>query len=90
MPVPVVQVRIVRVPVGERFVGMGVGMRLLDRRARIMRMPMVLVVPVRMAVQEPLVGVLVLMPLGEVQPHPGPHERGPDTQLPAQCLMYSR
>ena len=56
---------------------------------RIVRVLMVLVVPVSMAVHEGPVGVVVLVPLGEMQPDSGSHQRRRETQLPGHRLPAS-
>jgi hypothetical protein len=77
--VPVVQVRKVRVTMTERLVLVGMAMRLPGGDPRTVGVPVVLVVDVRVRVLERLVLVFVVVPLGEVKPHPGGHEdRGED------------
>ena len=77
MMVPVVQIREVRVTVAERLVPVGMAMRLPGGDPRAVLVPVVLVVDVPMRVLERVVVVLVIVPLGEVKPHPGGHEDRP-------------
>ena len=74
MAVAVMQVGIVRVLVNDRKVHMAVRVRLANRVTGPVPMPMMLVVHVAMFVIERFVSVLVLMPLGEVQIQPDPHQ----------------
>ena len=76
VPVPVVQVGVVRVPMHHRLMPMQVGMRLTGVDARCMIMPMVLVMAVPVLVFQHLVGMLVFVPLGQVQPQSDTHESG--------------
>jgi hypothetical protein len=84
--VAVVQVREVRVAVTERLVHVGMAVRLSGRSSRSVGMPVVLVVDVRMGVLERLVLVLVVMPLGEMEPHARPHENRGEERSPVQRL----
>ena len=81
MPVPVMDVREVRVRVGERLVRVLVSMRLARIDARRMRVPVVRVMDVAMRVGQPLVRVRVLVALGEMEPHSHAHKpRGGEKQ----------
>jgi hypothetical protein len=72
--VAVVQVREVRVAVTEWLVDVGMTVRLSGRSPRRVDVLVVLVVDVRVRVLERLVLVLVVVPLGEMEPHPRSHE----------------
>ena len=77
--VPMVQIREVGVGMTERRVHVGMAMRLPEWGPRHVGVLVVLVVDVRVRVLERLVLVFVVVPLGEVKPHPGGHEdRGED------------
>ena len=69
----VVQIRIVRVSVPQWRVPMRVGVRLAGRIVRPVRVLVVRVMNVPMLVLERLMDVLVLVPLGEVQPDADAH-----------------
>ena len=78
---PMMQVREVRMPVRYRLVLVLVGMRLRVMRLDVipregMRVPMMLIVDVRMRMLERVMRVLVLMVFGQVQPHTGCHQCG--------------
>lgn len=66
MAVPVVEIGIVHVGVDQRCMAVGVAMRAIHRFG--VRVVVMLVVTVDMVVLDFVVGVLVHMPLGEVQP----------------------
>ena len=74
----VVEVGIVWVPVHERLVTVPMGMRLLPQLARRVCVLVVFVVHVPVLMFHRLVGVLVLVPLGQVQVEAEGHERGSD------------
>lgn len=68
----VVQVRIVRVGLHQRFVLVDMGMRFAAVITLWVRMLMVLVVPMGMAVDQPFVTMKMLMPLCDLQPYGRP------------------
>ena len=70
----VMNVWIVRVGVREWFVGMLMCMRFRAVPRKGMAVPMVLIVLVAVRVSERLVGMVVFMPFGEVQPHARCHQ----------------
>ena len=74
MTVPVVQVRIVRMTVHERFVHMLVRMWLDGVRLAVVQVPVMLVMRVPMGVSERSMLVQMLVPLGEVEPDATRHE----------------
>jgi hypothetical protein len=74
VPVSVVEVRIVGVAVTQRLVGVSVRVRLAGRRRRVVVMVVVLVVLVPMLVLQPLVNVLVLVALTDMEPDAEQHE----------------
>jgi hypothetical protein len=86
MMMAVMQVREVRVVVAERLVGVGMAVRLSRRSPRRVGIPVVLVVDVCVRVLERLVLMLVVMPLGEMEPHPRPHQDRGEERSPAQRL----
>ncbi len=75
---PVVQIRVMRVCVVQRLMGMRMRMRLACRISWRVDVTMMLIVPVRMLVLDGLMTVLVLVMLGQVQPHPCTHQKGCD------------
>jgi hypothetical protein len=76
--VPVVDLRVVRVLVHERFVDVPVCVRLRGLRTGLRLVPVVLVVDVRVAVRQRLARVFVLVPLAQVEPRPGSHQGSRD------------
>ena len=74
MPMPVMEVRVMRMPVDEPFVPMFMGVRLGAVPIGVMRVAMVLVMNVPVRMDERLVRVQVLMTLRDVQPHAGSHQ----------------
>lgn len=72
--------------VPERRVRMGVGVRLGRRRPRRMVVLVVLVVAMRVVVDERVVDVRVVVVLGEMQPDADRHERGSDRKGQRQRL----
>lgn len=75
MPVPVVDVRDMRVLVRQSLVGvlMAVGFGAVP--CRLMRVLVVRIVHMPMRMHQGLMGVRVFMPLAQVQPDPQPHQR---------------
>lgn len=73
--VSVMDVRVVRMSVGERFMTVPMCVRFPRRIVRLVRMLVVRVVYVKVFVLQRLVHVQVLMPLGQVQPHADRHQR---------------
>jgi hypothetical protein len=80
MPVPVMDVRIVRVRMRHRLMLVGMDVRLARVNPWGVLVLMVLVVDMGMCMRQPVVVVLVLVPLAEVQPHPGHHQDSRDGQ----------
>lgn len=75
-------VRVMRMAVGDRRMGVLVGMRLVPVPVEIVRVLMMLVMHVAMGVGDSLVGVQVFVALGEVQPDTGRHQRGSQPEHP--------
>ena len=72
MPVPVVQIGIVRVLVAHRCVPVPVGMRLGERA--IMGVLMMVVMMVGVVMFQRLMQVIVVMPFRQMQPQPDCHQ----------------
>lgn len=87
MMVAMVEVREVRVAVAERRVHVQMAVWLAGRRSRLVDVLVVLVMDVGMHMFERVVLVLVVMPLGEMKPHAGPHEDCSEQGLPGQRLV---
>ena len=68
MSVPMMEVRVVRMPVDQAAVPMPMNVRLAWRVAGAVRVLMMLVVPMPVFMFHRLVKVLVLVPLGQMQP----------------------
>ena len=90
MRVPVVQVRVMRVPVHQPRVPVPVRMRFARRRIFAMLVLVVFVVAVTVLVLQLLMHMLVLMPLRQVQPEAKAHERARDQQPGGQRLAEER
>ena len=73
MPVPVMDIGIVRMPVHQRQVPMHMHVRLHAVPVEVVRVPVVRVVPMGMRMFERLVRVFVFMALAQVQPHAQSH-----------------
>ena len=69
MQVTVMDIRIVRMLVRQDRVAMRMRMRFIAAPLEGVRVPMMLVVTMTMRMLERLVGMLVLVPLANVQPH---------------------
>ena len=74
--VPVVDIRVVRMPVQQLRVAVPVHVRLFAVPVGPVLMPVVFVVHVAVLMLHRLVQVPVLVPLAEVQPYAGKHQRG--------------
>ena len=68
MSVPMMEVRVVRMPVDQADVPMPMSVRLAWRVTVAVRVMMMLVVPMPVLMVHRLVNVLVLVPLGQMQP----------------------
>ena len=88
--VAMMQVRIVRMLVHDRRVPMPVRVRFARRVPGRMVMPMVLVMGMPVFMLRGRVGVLVLMPLGQMQEEPDRHERGGERELHRHRLRRRR
>ncbi len=86
MCVRVVHVRYVSMLVHDPLVAMPVRMRLAGWIVRSMRVPMVLIVHVRMAMLHGFMDVFVLMALGQVQPDTEAHEQAGNDELQGDGL----
>ena len=73
MPVPMMNVWVMRVDVHQRLVPMRVRVRLARRIIRNVQVPMVLVVRMEMFMLQRLVYMLVLVTLRQMQPHAERH-----------------
>ena len=82
--VPVVQVRVVWMPVLNALVPVTMAVGLGDRQVARVIVPVMLVVAMRMFVRDPLVAVPVSVPLGEMEPDADGHERGGDDETRGQ------
>ena len=75
VPVPMVDVRVMRMLVRQGKVGMLMTVWFGAVPRRLMRVLMVRIVHMAMCMYQRLMGVLVCVPLGQVQPNPQPHQR---------------
>lgn len=74
MRMAMVDVRVMRVLVDQRFVPVGVGMRLLAIPGKVMLVLVVLVMTMRVRVFHRFVRVLMLVPLAQMQPYAEGHQ----------------
>ena len=75
MVMAVVNIWVVRMAMHERLMGVLVRMWLGRVRAGLVLVPVMLVVPMAMGVDERFVDMFVLVPLGEMQPGAHTHEQ---------------
>jgi hypothetical protein len=73
MSMPMMEVRVVRMPVHDADVPMPMSMRFAGRVAGAMRVLMMLVVTMPVFMLHRLVNVLVLVSFRQMQPQPEPH-----------------
>ena len=85
---PVVNIRKVRVPMHQCVVRVTMRVRLRSVPRKIVPMPVVLVMPMRVLVRHDFVDVQVVVTLGEMQVHAGGHQRAGDGQLQRHWFMY--
>ena len=71
----VMDVRIMRMTVSQRRVGVLVGVRFMSVPVEIVRVLVVFIVYVSVGVRDRRVGVQVLVPFGQVQPYARTHQR---------------
>ena len=90
MGVAVMHVRIVAVSVNQLFMPVCMRMRFASIPGERMRVPVVLVVNVRVHVILSHVSVYVLVMLGDVQPDADGHERSGDEQLRAHRIRLQK
>ena len=81
MSVPMMEVRVVWMPVDQADVPMPMSVRLAGRVAGAVRVLMMLVVPMPVFMVHRLVNVLVLVPLGQMQPEAEAHQTASNEQL---------
>ena len=79
MTVPMMQIRIVRMPMAHRLVAVPRRVRFSDRS--VVGMPMVVIMDMSMFVFERLMEVFVLVPFGEVHPEADRHQDAGGGQL---------
>lgn len=86
MRMTVVNVRIVGVFMHQRFVTMHMSMGFSAVPRKIVRVLVMLVMPVRMVMMQRLMGVLVFVPLPQMQPDPQRHQRCGEPERHARRL----
>ena len=84
--VPVMYIRVMRMAVHERLMGVLVRVRLASIPVEGVLMLMMSIVAMGMGVDERLVNVLVLVYLGKVQPDSGRHQRRRQPEQPRDRL----
>lgn len=80
MPVPVMNVRKMRMAVRDRQMHVRMRVRFVAVVRKIVRMLMMFVMPMPVRVLEPLVRMRVFMPFANVQPDAERHQRGSDPE----------
>ena len=88
MIVPVVDVREVRMAMSQAHMRVGVDVRLPRGLASVVRVPVVLIVNVAMRVHHGVMGMLVLVSLGQMQPDAGAHQRARHEELRSDGLSH--
>lgn len=78
----VMDVWVMRMAVGQRHMGVLVGVRFAAVPVEIVRMLMVFVVYVAVRMGDRLMGVQVLVALGQMQPYASAHQRGSQPEYP--------
>ena len=86
---PMMQVRVVRVPMHQALVAVPMAVRLARWIGFSMRVSVVLVVDVAMVVLQRPVNMLVLVPLGQMQPETNGHECASAEQSKRQRLRQN-
>ena len=81
MSMPMMEVRVVRMPVHQAHVPMAMSVRFARRVAGAMRVLMMLVVTMPVFMLHRFVNVLVLVPLGQMQPEAETHQSASNEQL---------
>ena len=90
MPVPVVNIGIMRVDVRQFLMPMRVGVRFTWWIAGGMNVLVMRLVRVPMVVHQRFMAMLVRVPLGQVQPNSGGHKQGGDQKSRAHCIAEKR
>ncbi len=81
MPMPMMEVRVVRMPVHQSDVAMPMSVRFTGWITGAMRMLMMLVVTMPVFMLHRLVNVFVLVPLSQMQPEAEAHQTAGNEQL---------
>ena len=91
MPVAVMDVRVMRVAVHQRPVLVKMGVRLMAVPRKIVFMPVMIVMDMRMTVRKRFVLMSMRMTLGEVQPHTRYHQcRGDPEQQTRRFVKHEQ
>ena len=90
VPVAVMGIRVVRMPMPEEDMRMPVCVRLAERVIRPVAVPVMIVMNVAVLVIDRRMFVLVLMPLGQMEPHADAHEYPCDDELQGSPARRAR
>ena len=90
MSVPMVQVRVVGMPVSHGFMAMPVAVRLTWRRVGAVGVLVVIVMAMPVLVLQCVMDVFVGVPFGDMEPKPKTHERPGHGQLHRERLPEDR
>ena len=90
MPVPVVNIRIMRVAVRQFLVPMRVRVRFTRWIAGSMNVLVMRVMRVPMVVHQRFMAMLMRVALGQVQPNSGGHKQAGDQKSRAHCIAEKR
>src|SRR5580698_3264713 len=90
MRMPVVQIGIVRMAMNQPRMGMDMRMRLVARRRAVVMMVMMRIMHMAMLMLERVMGVIVLVALGEMEIKPDCHQRAGCDQHHRQRLAEER
>ena len=89
MRVPVMQIGVVRMRMHERCMAMRVGMR-FGAVPRVVRMPVMFVMDMRMAVLLRRMPMQMLVAFREMQPHASSHQQTGSDELPCDRLAHQQ
>lgn len=85
---PVMQIRVMRMPVPQGFMAVPMGMRFADRA--LMGVLMMVVMAVQMVMLQRLMLMLVVVPFGQMQPKPQQHQHRGRNECRARCVLEER
>ena len=90
MPVPMVDVGVVRVRMNHWLVPVRVAVRLVRRFGGVVDVLVMFVVGMKMVVLHRLMAMLVLVPFRQVKPHTSTHENGGDAEADCEFVVQKQ